>query len=173
MSNKIEITRELAELIVSFRLDHENIAELRALLANQNVPQPEWITASKPVVQHQGKPVAAQVRYRALMHGLPGFGEDFGPWQYTDVARFDPDNTLYVDSIGYETQKRALYTEQPAPVAVALTQQKTPLPHSNCRQRLADEGKPYPRSSCAVCGQFSPKWCDCDALLNHTKERKA
>lgn len=34
-----------------------------------------------------------------------------------------------------------------------------------CRQRLCEEGKPYPRSSCAVCGQFSPKWRECDARL--------
>lgn len=39
-------------------------------------------------------------------------------------------------------------------------------PPSNCRQRLAVEGKPYPRSSCEVCGQFSPKSRDCDALLS-------
>lgn len=36
----------------------------------------------------------------------------------------------------------------------------------NCRQRMAAEGKPYPRSSCEVCGQFSPKWRECDALLS-------
>ena len=35
----------------------------------------------------------------------------------------------------------------------------------NCRQRLASEGKPYPKSSCAACGQFSPKWRECDAAL--------
>ncbi|UQY33565.1 Lar family restriction alleviation protein [Pseudomonas fulva] len=34
-----------------------------------------------------------------------------------------------------------------------------------CRQRLAAEGKPYPRSSCSVCGQLSPKWRECNALL--------
>ncbi|PUA43488.1 hypothetical protein C5U62_22955 [Pseudomonas protegens] len=48
--------------------------------------------------------------------------------------------------------------EQPAPVAVAL-------PEPSCRQRLAAEGKPYPRSGCAVCGQLSPKWRECDALI--------
>lgn len=37
---------------------------------------------------------------------------------------------------------------------------------ANCRQRLAAEGKPYPRSSCAVCGKFSPRWRECDAALN-------
>lgn len=38
-------------------------------------------------------------------------------------------------------------------------------PPENCRQRLATEGKPYPRSSCTVCGKFSPKWRECDAAL--------
>lgn len=36
----------------------------------------------------------------------------------------------------------------------------------NCRQRLAAEGKPYPRSSCAACGQMSPNWRECDSMLS-------
>ncbi len=36
---------------------------------------------------------------------------------------------------------------------------------ANCRQRLAAEGKPYPKSSCASCGQFSPKWRECESML--------
>ncbi|RMS09266.1 hypothetical protein ALP72_03599 [Pseudomonas coronafaciens pv. coronafaciens] len=36
----------------------------------------------------------------------------------------------------------------------------------NCRQRLAAEGKPYPRSSCASCGQFSPNWRECESMLS-------
>lgn len=39
-----------------------------------------------------------------------------------------------------------------------------PVP-AECRQRLYMEGKPYPRSSCAVCGQFSPRHRQCDNLL--------
>ncbi|WP_147473219.1 hypothetical protein [Pseudomonas coronafaciens] len=35
----------------------------------------------------------------------------------------------------------------------------------NCRQRLAAEGKPYPRSSCAACGQLSPNWRKCESML--------
>lgn len=35
----------------------------------------------------------------------------------------------------------------------------------NCRQRLMRDGKSYPRSSCAACGQLSPKWRECDAAL--------
>jgi len=35
----------------------------------------------------------------------------------------------------------------------------------NCRQRLAAEGKAYPKSSCSFCGSMSPNWQACDALL--------
>lgn len=41
---------------------------------------------------------------------------------------------------------------------------------SNCRQRLASEGKPYPRSYCGACGKFSPKWLECDAAIDKVKE---
>lgn len=37
---------------------------------------------------------------------------------------------------------------------------------ANCRQRLAAEGKFYPRSGCAFCGQFSPKSKECDAIID-------
>jgi hypothetical protein len=43
------------------------------------------------------------------------------------------------------------------------------VPPSNCRQRLAAEGKPYPRSSCDICGQFSPKWRECNGLIDASK----
>lgn len=39
------------------------------------------------------------------------------------------------------------------------------VPRATCRQRLAAEGKPYPRSSCAICGPFSPEWKKCDAAI--------
>ncbi len=39
------------------------------------------------------------------------------------------------------------------------------LPPTNCRQRLAAEGKPYPRSSCSICGKFSPKHKQCDEAI--------
>ena len=51
----------------------------------------------------------------------------------------------------------ALSAQQSAPELVGVPVE--------CRQRLAKEGKPYPKSSCAACGQFSPKWKECDALL--------
>lgn len=35
-----------------------------------------------------------------------------------------------------------------------------------CRQRLMKEGKPYPRSSCSVCGTFSPMSKECDTKLS-------
>lgn len=34
-----------------------------------------------------------------------------------------------------------------------------------CRQRLMHEGKPYPRSSCAVCGSLSPRHRECNAVI--------
>jgi len=34
-----------------------------------------------------------------------------------------------------------------------------------CRQRMAAEGLPYPRSSCYSCGQFSPKWSECESRI--------
>lgn len=34
-----------------------------------------------------------------------------------------------------------------------------------CRQRMAAEGLPYPRSSCYSCGQLSPKSRECDELI--------
>lgn len=39
------------------------------------------------------------------------------------------------------------------------------MPPANCRQRLAHEGKNYPRSSCEACGKWSPKWRVCDAAI--------
>ena len=76
--------------------------------------------------------------------------------------------------------------EQPAPVAAAQTCCGScpggcvidagnrdgvagVLPPEQCRQRIAAEGKPYPRSSCAVCGQFSPKSRECDALIEASR----
>lgn len=35
----------------------------------------------------------------------------------------------------------------------------------NCRQRLAAEGKVIAKSNCAVCGQFSPNWKECNAKI--------
>lgn len=52
-----------------------------------------------------------------------------------------------------------------AMIAAAPTAPAADAPPENCRQRLAAEGKPYPRSSCTVCGKFSPKWRECDAAL--------
>lgn len=50
-------------------------------------------------------------------------------------------------------------------LAAAPAEPAADAPPENCRQRLAAEGKPYPRSSCTVCGKFSPKWRECDAAL--------
>lgn len=51
-----------------------------------------------------------------------------------------------------------VWTSKPAPAAQTM-------PPADCRQRLILEGKAYPRSGCAVCGQFSPRGRDCYALL--------
>lgn len=42
-------------------------------------------------------------------------------------------------------------------------------PPANCRQRLMREGKPYPRSSCAVCGHFAPRRRECASALEPQK----
>lgn len=39
------------------------------------------------------------------------------------------------------------------------------LPPKNCRQRIKAEGLPYPRSSCTICGAFSPNWKECNSVL--------
>ena len=49
-------------------------------------------------------------------------------------------------------------------VAVAELAKPAAVPDT-CRQKLKKEGKPYPRSSCNFCGQLSPRWRDCDAML--------
>lgn len=62
----------------------------------------------------------------------------------------------------------SMTTEQLLPgwmLAAAPAAAAADAPPENCRQRLASEGKPYPKSSCAACGQFSPKWRECDAAL--------
>ena len=50
-------------------------------------------------------------------------------------------------------------------LASELAELKAKMVPIGCRQRLASEGKPYPRSSCAVCGQLSPRWRECDSML--------
>ena len=52
-----------------------------------------------------------------------------------------------------------------AGLAAAPAAPAADAPPENCRQRLAADGKPYPKSSCAACGQFSPKWRECDEAL--------
>jgi hypothetical protein len=40
------------------------------------------------------------------------------------------------------------------------------LPPPNCRERLRVEGQPYPRSSCQVCGKWSPSSATCGKILD-------
>ena len=39
----------------------------------------------------------------------------------------------------------------------------------NCRQRLMQQGKAYPKSGCAACGEFSPMGKYCDINLKPSK----
>lgn len=45
-------------------------------------------------------------------------------------------------------------------------------PSALCRQRLISEGKPYPKSSCQICGTLSPSWQVCDAAIAAEKDNK-
>lgn len=42
----------------------------------------------------------------------------------------------------------------------------------DCRQRLQATGRPYPRSSCQVCGPFSPNASSCDRVIAGTVDQK-
>lgn len=55
-------------------------------------------------------------------------------------------------------------------LGVGYAEDDSMTPPSTCRQRLIAEGKPYARSTCAVCGHLSPKWKECDAAI--AKERQ-
>lgn len=50
--------------------------------------------------------------------------------------------------------------------AIAEQRAGAVLVPDGCRQKLITEGKPYPRSNCAACGQFAPKWKDCNSILS-------
>lgn len=69
----------------------------------------------------------------------------------------------YVYAAGFDLLEKARAAQPQQAVAV------TDEVPAQCRQRLAAEGKPYPRSSCQVCGQLSPKWRECDAALSAHK----
>ncbi|MFZ9756088.1 MAG: hypothetical protein ACO3DK_08655, partial [Bacteroidia bacterium] len=48
------------------------------------------------------------------------------------------------------------------------------VPPKNCKVRLQNEGKPYPKSDCEACGTMSPLWRECRADLEKgSAERKA
>ena len=75
----------------------------------------------EPAAQHQGEPVTAQIRFRRPERGCP----DFGEWHYLEMSRFDKHRTRYIDSVGWECETRALYAEQPAPVAVVMPERES------------------------------------------------
>jgi hypothetical protein len=121
--------------------------------------------AAAPGAPVQVEPVAWEYR---TFYGENTVTPGWGQWE-----RVEPRNRYTGETVatrvaeiqdfisrGYRYELRALYAgthaaEQPDSVKVP----------PNCRQRLSSEAKPFPRSSCAVCGQFSPKWRECDALL--------
>lgn len=178
MSNEmISMPRELLREVVECSEIYIDISdscfeELRALLA-------------KPVAQHQGEPVgwykphwngkSAEWCLGAELTGavFPEMWEPLytrpaeqpvGRWYAADdidalVRELD---VLINGEAGAAPQAKLcdivaqLRRDRPAPAAVVL-------PEPFCRQKLAAEGKPHPRSGCAVCGQFSPKWRECDA----------
>jgi hypothetical protein len=73
------------------------------------------------------------------------------------------DNALWPDILATITSLRSALS-QPASAGEGFV--VVAVPPANCRQRLSHEGKPYPRSSCAVCGKLSPNWRQCDAALH-------
>lgn len=72
-----------------------------------------------------------------------------------------PDNDLSEKALDYLKRKGLLGS----PMRAGQESETPDSPPLKCRQRLAADGKPFPRSSCEVCGQFSPKWRECDAQI--------
>ena len=82
----------------------------------------QWNTRAKsaPAEVAQGEavgiPVAAQARFRRPEKGTP----DWSPWQPAAVRCSHP--TYYVDTQGWETEYRLLYTAPPSPDAELIRQ---------------------------------------------------
>jgi len=150
--------------------DFVKVGDVIDMLGNMKAAQP------------QGEPIK---RYNTTVsHG----------GSYEHVVLEEHKNGHVIQSVDFDAYVARHRHEQPAPVAVhpqvmgrvytdnGVTQcelnsagrslpDHTPLvvgwstPPENCRQRLLREGKPYPRSSCGACGQFSPLHKECDVLL--------
>lgn len=77
-----------------------------------------------------------------------------------------------LDAIGSAYREHFVHTHgstrnelQGAANAIRAELAKPAAVPDTCRQKLKKEGKPYPRSSCNFCGQLSPRWRGCDAML--------
>lgn len=138
MSNLISVPRELLREVVECSEAYTDISDscFEELRA----------LLAKPAEQHQGADTPPKDSAGALADAL-----ESSDWPGVSIGN----KVLIAAAIQH---LRARQSDQPAPVAVVL-------PEPFCRQRLAAEGKPYPRSSCGVCGPFSPKWRECDALI--------
>ena len=79
--------------------------------------------------------------------------------------RINVPREVLADLLGNDHDKRIMAERHLLAMLAAATAPAADASPENCRQRLASEGKPYPKSSCAACGQFSPKWRECDAAL--------
>lgn len=89
---------------------------------------------------------------------FPDFEPKLGAFQ---INRFG----VNADGIGWLIEEdKITWRTETSDTIYTVSVPETGVP-ANCRQRLREEGKPYPRSSCDVCGQFAPKWQECDALL--------
>lgn len=114
-----------------------------------------------------GECVAVPEDLRVEAEGCAFVLENIGGMDAEDVNGDDVD-LRFEDAEGRDTGcdvSIVEYAERGAKVIRALLAQQGKTVPASCRQRLAAEGKPYPRSSCSVCGKFSPKWKECDAIL--------
>lgn len=116
--------------------------------------------------ERQRKITKATVTVTFDLHELGTFGEGSLVEQAKHAAAFRLAALLQIpvsaDCIQVASVESASANGSTAKVEVAGLGE---APQATCRQRLAAEGKPYPRSSCAICGPFSPEWKKCDAAI--------
>jgi hypothetical protein len=112
-------------------------------------PEPEWPGWAQKVMDGLGESERS-IRNELAKPSAQG-------WYCAHCERgVDPSEVTFNEA--HEACGRIITNDEPPtakPAAVPDT----------CRQKLKKEGKPYPRSSCNFCGQLSPRWRDCDAML--------
>lgn len=89
----------------------------------------------------------------------------------TDVRVSDED-FLVVDYRDYRALENKLNALQFELLKLQASVAVGPTPGAQCRQRLIHEGKPYPKSSCKICGQFAPNWQECHAAIIKEKDNE-